>query len=433
MYKVACYTLMFVLLTAVLVCGAGCRSIIFGKDDFRMEGGQLYRGDKAFTVYGIETPGLGATSGAPGEVVPAMARVAEAGGNAICFDLRGFNEDGSELDPTGVQTVDAIAFRAKDSRMGVLVRVLGDSSDPAFRNRAVRTAAKAFRGHGMAIYLIDGPDAAELAETFKKAAPQLIVAAPQNGDLSLTGSPPQAPPEMPTLLAGAIPDFSLGAVHFLLEGNDSDYAALDAALMTEAEKSPWTPDNTVLSEAERQEGFVALFDGKTLNGWWYKGENKESFQVSEDGFIEWRAGGGEALMSRERYGDFILRLQWKILPGGNSGVWCRAPRGARASKFGFEVQMRGDFGAEELTKDNTGAVYDVVPPLSLPTKQDGLWNDLEVVCQGPHVKVTINGQVVQDLSFDGHEELAPRLRRGFIGLTDHDNYVAFRNIRIKPL
>lgn len=427
------YSLAVVSLLAALAFGAGCQATFFGKDDFRIVDGQLRRGDKPFTVYGIRTPGLGATSGAPGEVVPAMARVAEAGGNTVCFDLCGFNEDGSQLDPVGVQTVDAIAFRAKDSRMGVLVRVLGDNSDPKFRQRAVRTAAKAFRGHGMAIYLIDGPDAAELAKTFKKVAPQLIVAAPQNGDLSITDTPPQAATEQPALLIGAIPDFSLGTVHFLLEGNDGDYAALDAALATDVEKAPWKPDTAVISDSERQEGFIPLFDGKTLNGWWYKGDNKESFQVSEDGFIEWRAGGGEALMSRERYGDFVLRLQWKILPGGNSGVWCRAPRGGRASKFGFEVQMRGDFGTEELTKDSTGAIYDVIPPLSLPTKQDGLWNDLEVVCQGPHVKVAINGQVVQDLSFDDHEELAPRLRRGFIGLTDHGNYVAFRNIRIKPL
>ncbi|HNR30922.1 MAG TPA: DUF1080 domain-containing protein, partial [Candidatus Hydrogenedentes bacterium] len=170
-----------------------------------------------------------------------------------------------------------------------------------------------------------------------------------------------------------------------------------------------------------------------LDGWWVKDDNKECFQVSEDGFIEWRSGGGGALMSRERYGDFVLRLQWKILPDGNSGVWLRATRGARQSKFGFEVQMRGDYGTEELTKDNTGAIYDVIPPLCLPTREDGLWNDLEVVCQGSRISVKINDTLVQDVDFDEHEELAPRLRRGFIGLTDHGNYVAFRNIRIKPL
>ena len=412
---------------------AGCQHLMRGKDDFYTSGGVLYKGDKEFKLQGFVTPGLGDSAGSLDRIVPPMVRVAEVGGNTLCFDLAGFNGDGSALDPVGIQSVDALAYRAKDARMGIIVRVLGDNTDPKFRKRAVKTAAKALRGQGMAVYWIDGPDAAELAKSFKKTAPNLVVLAEANGDVRVTDAPPAEPPAEATLVRGTLPDLNMPNVHFLLPGRDEDYPALDAALMNEVERTPWTPDNSMLSAEEQAEGFVSLFDGKSLANWWIKDENKESFQASEDGFIEWRSGGGGALMSRERYDNFVLRLDWKILPGGNSGVWLRAPRAARQSKIGFEFQMQGDSDVPEITKTSTGSIYDVIPPLSMAAKKEGLWNSLEVTCNGPHVKAVLNGQLVQDLNFDETDELRHRLRKGFICLTDHDNYVAFRNIRIKKL
>lgn len=426
----------FVLLTttfsAVLTL-AGCQHLGYGKDDFRVTNGVLCKGDKAFSLQGFMTPGLGDSAGILDKIVPPTARVAEVGGNTVCFDLAGFNEDGTKIDPVGVQSVDALAHRAKDARLGVIVRVLGDNADPKFRKRAVKTAAAALGGQGMAVYWIDGPDAAELAKSFKQNAPNLVVLAAENGDVRVTDTPPAEAPAVPTLVLGAIPDLTMPNVHFLLPGRDEDYLALDAAMTNEVERTPWAPDNSILSDEERAEGFVSLFDGKSLGNWWIKDDNKEAFHVSEDGFIEWRSGGGGALMSRERYADFILRLDWKIMPGGNSGVWLRAPRGARQSKFGFEFQIQGDSDADEITNTSTGSIYDVIPPLCMAAKKEGLWNSVEIVCQGSRVKATLNGQVVQDLNFDEIDELRHRLRKGFISLTDHGNYVAYRNIRIKTL
>lgn len=423
------------LLAALVVCASlsACQTFVSGKDDFKIVDGKLMRGTNDFTMQGFVTPDMGASGAAPDAVIPTLAHIADVGGNTFCMNLPGLSEDGSKIDPVAVQTVDAIATRAKDSRMCAIVRVLGDNTDPGFRRNAVKTAAKALYGQALAVYYIDGPDAPALAKAFKKAAPHLIVAAPENGDIRVVDTPPAEAPATPVLLAGAIPDLTLANVHFLLPGRDEDYPALDAALTHEEEKTPWTPDNTTLSEQERAEGFVSLFDGKTLNGWWILGTNKEAFHVSEDGFIEWRAKDGGALMSNKRYSDFIFRIEWKLLPGGNSGVWFRAPRGSRQSRFGFELQMMGDTDVTEPTKTSTGSIYDVVPPLCMPANKEGLWNTAEVICQGSHVRALINGQVVQDLDFDENEELRGRLDRGFIGLTDHDCYVAFRNIRIKEL
>ena len=71
--------------------------------------------------------------------------------------------------------------------------------------------------------------------------------------------------------------------------------------------------------------------------------------------------------------------------------------------------------------------------MARPAHKEGLWNTIEVTCDGPKVKVLINDVVVQDISFDDTEELKYRLRKGFICLTDHNCYVAFRNLRIKEL
>lgn len=413
---------------------SGCARVMpLGKHDFQVRNNQLRRGDSDFTLNAIQDPGLGAQGGTLESMVPSMAHIAEVGGNTVCFDLAGFNADGTTLDAGAVKTVSKIADRGKDQRMAPLVRVLGDATDPAFRKNAVRTAAKALKREGRAVYWIDGPNAVELARTFKKIAPRLVVAAPAEADLATITEAPAEPPEKAVLLVGKMPDFDKAEVNFVLPPDDKHYAALDQALMRPEEKRPWEPDNSVLSEEEREAGFIALFDGKTLDGWWMKDENKEAFHVSEDGFIEWREKGGGALMTVRRYDDFILRCEWKILPGGNSGIWMRAPRDSRQSKIGMECQLRGDSGTEEPEKSNTGAVYDVLPPLAMPAHKEGNWNTLEARFEGPHYKAWINGVLVQDVNFDEHEELKYRLRKGFICLTDHGDYVAYRNIRLKEL
>jgi hypothetical protein len=61
------------------------------------------------------------------------------------------------------------------------------------------------------------------------------------------------------------------------------------------------------------------------------------------------------------------------------------------------------------------------------------WNSLEIVLNGSHMKATLNGQVIHDFDMDTVEELKYRLKDGFIGLQDHDHFVAFRNVRIKEL
>ncbi|HPO13462.1 MAG TPA: DUF1080 domain-containing protein [Candidatus Hydrogenedentes bacterium] len=428
------YFLVLMIFAAAVVHFSGCATAItYGKDDFKVVSGVLKRGDKDFSIKAFQVPALGACEGKVSLMAPTLVRIAEVGGNVVCFDLAGFSGDGKSLDPKALETVNTLATRAKDQRMGVMVRILGAHTDVDFCKNAVNTAAQALKNQGMAIYYFDGPDAAKYAKEFSKLAPGRLTAAPKNGDIEVVSASPASAPDHPVLVVSAIPKEKTKNVHFLLEGKEEDYAALDAALTNPVEKAPWTPDNSLLSEAEQKDGFISLFDGKTLNGWWVWGGDTNGFRVSPEGWMEWVKAGGEAIYTRDRYDNFILRLEFKLkTEGSNSGVFLRAPREARQSKIGMEFQIMGDHG-KAPDNHTTGAVYDQIPPKVNAAKPAGQWNTLEIIFNGPMLKATLNGKVVQDLNFDENEELKYRLRRGFIGLQDHAHYVAFRNIRVKKL
>lgn len=418
---------------AFAAASSGCATFGYGKDDFRMQNGALMRDNSAVTLQGVHYGGLVESGGALSEVVSALAGTARAGGNAIAFDLAGFNDDGTGIDSAAIETVGEIAARIRHSRMSGVLRVLGDSQEDAFRSNAVRTAARALKGEQRLVYWIDGPHAAELAATFKAMAPNLVVLAPDNGDIAALDAAPPAPPDRAVCVIGAIPELSWNHAHFLLPGTPEQIAALDEATVKPEERMSFPdPPLDLLTEEERAEGFVPLFNGENLDGWWFWGSNTDGFTV-EDGVITWVERGASAIMTARRYEDFVLRLEWKMPGSGtNSGVFIRAPRAARQSKLGMEIQIRGDHGVEP-SPDQTGAIYDVVAPTVVATRPSGEWNEIEIRCEGPMVVVHINGELVQDTNIDEIEELRYRIRDGFIGLQDHGDFVAFRNVRIKTL
>ncbi|HVX89278.1 MAG TPA: DUF1080 domain-containing protein, partial [Gemmatimonadales bacterium] len=84
----------------------------------------------------------------------------------------------------------------------------------------------------------------------------------------------------------------------------------------------WQAPNTLTPE-EQREGFRLLFDGNTLDQWReFKGTSPGTWDVV-DGTIHHGAGDGRDLITREEFGDFELRMEWKIAPGGNSGIFYR--------------------------------------------------------------------------------------------------------------
>ena len=400
---------------------------------FRMEGGVLKRGGETFTLRAVETPGLVKTMPTLATLAPPLNRLSAAGANTVCFNLYGLSADGAGLAKETVDAVEAAMAQISWRRIGVVCRVFDPNASPdaAYRLAAVGAVARAFKDERRLVYWIDGPNCSDLVKAFKKEAPDLVVAAPEGGDITVVTTKPKQGAREPVLLVGALPDDAKGSVHFVLPDTDASYAALDAAMADPVESQPWQPDNSMVSEQERAEGWTSLFDGKSLTGWWVAGTNKKGFEA-RDGNIEWAALGASMLLTRDRYADFVLRLEWRIRERGNSGIFIRAPRGNRASKIGMEIQLQGDYGSP-VDIHTTAAVYDVVAPTKNASKPAGEWNDIEIMVKGSKLKITMNGEVVQDINLDDYEELKYRLREGFIGLQDHGRPVSFRNIRVKKL
>lgn len=402
-----------------------------GKEDVHIQNGLLTQGTSDLKVRAIMVPALGAKRDVLAETAPVLAGIAYVGGLTACTDLAGFNADGTSINPADVETVGLLAHRTKEQHMSLMIRVLGGNNDPAFCANAVKTAAEALKNERRAVYYFDGPEADQWAAEFGKLAPNLVIAAPTAGHIKVVSETPAEPVAVPTLVAGAPNASTDPNVHFLVGAGPADYAMVEAALTNAVQKQPWTPDNSVLSEEERKEGFIALSNGKDFSGWWYPFEFN-SFIVNKDGDFEMHEAGGKCILTRNRYANFILRLDFKIEEGGNSGIFLRAPRAARQSKIGMEFQIHGDNG-EPASSDGTGGIYLQVAPRVNASNPCMAWNSVEIILNGSHIRATLNGQLIHDFDLDTVEDLRYRLKDGFIGLQDHNHYVAFRNVRLKEL
>ena len=119
-------------------------------------------------------------------------------------------------------------------------------------------------------------------------------------------------------------------------------------------------------------GFVSLFDGKDIGRHFVIKGTPQTWQVA-DGVIR-SVPGGDRAMSKEEYGDFILRLDWRVSELGNSGVFLRVPSAEDGSPWvsGFEVQITGgraDGGPGERDDAHcAGSLYGVVPVKPRPNE-----------------------------------------------------------------
>lgn len=197
--------------------------------------------------------------------------------------------------------------------------------------------------------------------------------------------------------------------------------------------------------AQEEAGFTSLFDGQSLRGWQLMGKRGEGYGV-KDGNIYCARGGGGNLYAEKEYADFVFRFEFKMEPGSNNGVGIRAPLEGGASTLGMEIQileegaaLAGKWGPLRETQFH-GSVYDVIPAKKGALKKPGEWNSEEITAQGRTIKVVLNGVTILDANLNDVTNRAslekhPGLLRdrGHVGFLGHDDYIEFRNIRIKEL
>jgi hypothetical protein len=242
-----------------------------------------------------------------------------------------------------------------------------------------------------------------------------------------------------------------------------------------------------LSAQEKASGWQLLFDGRTFAGW----EDPAKKSPPGDSFVI--AGGclkatarpriSEDLFTRDTYRDFELEFDWRIAPGGNSGVKYRiqdrvflldgnfprfedqvnaslrkrrAERPEKGQEYviGFEYQVLDNAlnpDAKNGTTHQAGALYDVAAPSKDATRPVGEFNHSRLVVRGDHLEHWLNGVKVVAASLSGPEVAASAARRwgvgspvyellvrqprrdGQISLQNHNSEAWFRNIKIRRL
>ncbi len=195
--------------------------------------------------------------------------------------------------------------------------------------------------------------------------------------------------------------------------------------------------------AKVEKGFVSLFDGKSLKGWTLLGAKGGGYGVT-NGVLYCAQGGGGNLLTEKQYEDFVLRLEFKLQAAGNNGVGIRAPLTDKQIAYdGMEIQILDDADPKYANLKPWqfhGSVYGLIPAKRAKLRPLGEWNVQEITCIGRKIQVKVNGKVIvngdlNDVTDAETIQKHPGMFRekGHIALLGHNDYVEFRNIRVKEL
>lgn len=185
-------------------------------------------------------------------------------------------------------------------------------------------------------------------------------------------------------------------------------------------------------------GFAPIFDGASFAGW--EGATGEYEVV--DGAIRCRPGKGGNLFTKDSYGDFVVRLQFRLPPGGNNGLAIRYPGTGDPAYAGLEVQVLDDADPKYATIKEWqahGSVYGLVPSVRGYLRPAGEWNFEEVTVQGSRITVELNGSVILDADLKGRKSqlgdkhVGQERTEGRFGFCGHGDPVEFRAVQIRRL
>jgi hypothetical protein len=213
-------------------------------------------------------------------------------------------------------------------------------------------------------------------------------------------------------------------------------------------------DLNSLTEQEKAGGWKLLFDGQETSPWraYANTDFPKDGWVIEDGCLKDVGGAhGGDLVTEEEFTDFDLKFEWRISPGGNSGVKYLVKEGKTGKAgVGFEYQVLDDAKNEDAQNGpnrRAGALYYLIAPNdSKRLKPVGEFNQGEIIVRGQHVEHWLNGAKIVECELGSpalKEAIAKskfskipwfgQKRPTVILLQDHGDTVWFRNLKIKEL
>lgn len=220
---------------------------------------------------------------------------------------------------------------------------------------------------------------------------------------------------------------------------------------TAAAKASASLEINTLTGAERAAGWKLLFNGEDFTGWhFYRGAGVSAPWSIEDGAIT-VSGPGKDIVTSDEYGDFELSVDWKISPGGNSGIIYLVKEDEAAPQTyntGPEMQVLDDarHADGKLPSHRAGALYDLVAPKVAAAKPVGEWNTARIRVAHGRIEHWLNGKKVVDAPYGDDAwrnmvagskfrtmPLFGKAMSGHIALQDHGDRVWYRNIKIRLL
>lgn len=219
---------------------------------------------------------------------------------------------------------------------------------------------------------------------------------------------------------------------------------LCSVLLSHANAEEAAPNT--LTDIEKQEGWVLLFDGKTADQWRnFKKEDLSDKWKIEDGALVLTGRGGGDLVTKEEFKAFELTLDYKISEGGNSGLMYHVKETENSTwSTGPEVQIQDNKDAHD--PQLAGWLYQLYPAEKDATKPAGEWNTLRILITPEKCIHWMNGEKYVEYvkgSKEWHEKVAAskftkmknfgKPTSGHIALQDHGNVVSFRNIKIREI
>jgi len=188
-----------------------------------------------------------------------------------------------------------------------------------------------------------------------------------------------------------------------------------------------------LTRAEKDEGFVSLFNGKDLTGWRLEGEDAKAFFVAGGELRATRLGNYPTWLRSERtYENFLLRFDYKVPFRGKCDLVIHAPLHGRRSKVGIQIVITSET-VRAAKNQHTGTILGVAREKKVVAEKHDTWHAMAVLMDYPTLRVTVDGQVVQEIDCERNEKLRYRLRQGHVGFAATGKECAIRNIRIKEL
>ncbi|MDR0332314.1 MAG: DUF1080 domain-containing protein [Dysgonamonadaceae bacterium] len=227
--------------------------------------------------------------------------------------------------------------------------------------------------------------------------------------------------------------------------------------------------NNTLTEKEKSEGWILMFDGETFNGWrQYNGTamapfwtiDQEAMRIASRAERPPRVEGqpripsSDIIFADKQFKNFELSIDWMVGRGANSGIFYYVQEIPGQAIFAAapEIQILDNWNAPDnrLTANLAGSLYNMRPALPQVANPHNMWNRMVIRVKDGHVTHHMNGtkvveytlwtpewdELIANSKFHDWEHFknGPSRTGGYIGLQDHQDFpVWFRNIKIREL